>query len=221
MKVLFIGNSYTYYNELWNIVKDIYKTQGVDIEVDHHTIGGATLNQLFFEDVESKKIIEDKVNNNTYDYMIIQEQSVRPVVDTQLFFESVIKIDNICKEKNINLILYETWGRKEGCFVLDEIKRTSEQMGKELINAYSEIANKLNNKVSHVGKVFNYINKYHNDIELYTEDKSHPSYEGSLISAIVHYMTIENKTPIFTNNIFNVNEETLKLLVDIASKIIL
>ena len=70
MKVLFIGNSYTYYNELWNIVKDIYKTQGVDIEVDHHTIGGATLNQLFFEDVESKKIIEDKVNNNTYDYMI-------------------------------------------------------------------------------------------------------------------------------------------------------
>ena len=60
MKILFIGNSYTYYNDLWDIVKSIYKSQGQDIEVDHYTIGGATLKQLFFEDEESDPIIIPK-----------------------------------------------------------------------------------------------------------------------------------------------------------------
>ena len=221
MKILFIGNSYTYYNDLWDIVKSIYKTQGQDIKVDHYTIGGATLKQLFFEDEESKNIIEDKLNNNKYDYMFIQEQSVRPVIDTNLFIDAVVDINKICKEKNINLILYETWERKEGCFMLDEIKRTSTQMGKELIGAYTNAANIVNCKVSHVGKAFHYINEHHKEIELYFEDKSHPSYEGSLLAAIVHYITLEQKAPIFTTNIFKTTDETLKVLVEVASKIVL
>ena len=39
-QVLFIGNSYTYYNELWNLVKDLSEAAGKEIHVDEHTEGG-------------------------------------------------------------------------------------------------------------------------------------------------------------------------------------
>lgn len=42
-KVLFIGNSMTFYNNLWNVVQGIAKRNGHDIEVDSATNGGKTI----------------------------------------------------------------------------------------------------------------------------------------------------------------------------------
>ena len=41
-QVLFIGNSYTFFWELWNLVKNLSEAAGKTIDVDEHTEGGWT-----------------------------------------------------------------------------------------------------------------------------------------------------------------------------------
>src|SRR4051812_45886499 len=71
--VLFIGNSYTYVNNLPQIVADVASSMGDSLIYDSYAIGGYTLEQHFAD-----SNCTNKIKAGGWDYVILQEQSQLP-----------------------------------------------------------------------------------------------------------------------------------------------
>lgn len=201
MKVLFVGNSYTYFNELWTLFKGLAASGGYEVETDEVTPGGYFLEWHADDNNEYGAKVNGFLNENQYDVIFLQEQSVRPAKEPLAFYQSVrVLYEKIKKtQKNARVILYQTWGRRkdEDC-VLKENGWTNEQMTKLLKESYRAIAKELKLEVSPVGDAFFAL---HNDekysfIELYNPDKTHPSLEGSYLAAACHYAVVFGKSPV-------------------------
>lgn len=201
MKVLFIGNSYTYFNELWTLFKETAKCGGYQVETDQVTPGGWFLEWHADSKSEYGKIVDELLKNNRYDVVFLQEQSVRPAKEPALFYQAVKVLYQKIKNSNpdARIILYQTWGRRkdEDC-VLKENSWTNEEMTVLLKNAYLTVANELGIEVSPVGSAFFALHngEEYPQIELYDLDKTHPSLMGSYLAALCHYAVVFKKSPV-------------------------
>ena len=83
LKVLFIGNSYTSVNDLPAVVAGLAEAAGGrKIKADRHLVGGCTLEKH----VKDQKAI-DKIRSARWDVVVLQEHSLRPVIDRQSMHE--------------------------------------------------------------------------------------------------------------------------------------
>ncbi len=208
-RVLFLGNSYTYVNNLPQLCRDVALSAGDTLAVDVNANGGQTL-QGHFTDNNSIS----KINQANWDYVVLQEQSQRPSfsqsqVEVEVFpyargLDSMIKAANACTET----IFYMTWGRKNGdagnCAVWPPVC-TYSGMDSMLYLRYMAMANDNEALVSPVGQVWKYLRANHPLIELYQPDESHPSAEGSYAAACCFYAIIFQKNPLLITYDFNLN----------------
>ncbi len=210
MNILFIGNSYTYYNDLPTLVHGLANENGIDVDIDSLTVGGRRLYENLLPDDEKYAELLSLLAKKRYSVLVLQEQSYTPMTDYSAFKRGVEGlIDLVEPEKTV---LYATWGRKEGCPFLVERGLSSAEMTEKLGSAYGELAEIFGTYISRVGQCFAYISQNHPDIELYTEDMSHPSYYGSCVAALVHYKTIFGGLPEKTETL-KLDGETLKILI--------
>ena len=193
MKILFIGNSYIYYNDMPMLFSKLANENGRDVEVDSVTVGGRKLIQNLEHGDEHAKKISEFATKNQYDILILQEQSYFALIEPDEFERGVGELISLVAAKS-NL-LYATWGRKSGSELLEKYGWTSSQMGKLLDAAYCKAAEKYSARVSHVGLCFEEIFREHAQIELYNEDLSHPSYIGTCLGVISHYRAIFGELP--------------------------
>ena len=94
-EVLFVGNSYTFYNDLPNMVKQIALSFGDTLIYDQNTPGGATL-QMHSTNTQTLS----KISQQQWDNVIIQCQSQEPSfspsqVSNDVFPYAQILIDSI------------------------------------------------------------------------------------------------------------------------------
>ena len=188
MKVLFIGNSYTFVNDMNIIFEEICKSANKDVKTTLITRGGARLDGYSNHLTNSGMKVQEEIKKE-YDYVFLQEQSNLPVILKDKFHNSVRLLVSDIKKYQSEVILYETWGKKDGHEALDKYNLTRQEMEELLFNAYEEIGEELNLKVSKVGRVFKYMLD-NNLYDCYSTDKSHPSKIGSFVIALTHYKTI-------------------------------
>ncbi len=177
IKVLFIGNSYTYYNNLPQLIKDIALANNDTLIFDSNTPGGYTLFN-HFNDVNTTS----KIFANAWDYVVIQAQSQEPSfspsqVMQQTFpylkkLDSLIKLNNLCT----TTLLYETWGRKFGdasnCGNYPPVC-TYTGMQNRLRSSYKLFADSVNGVMSPVGEAFRKSISLNPNLDLYIQDQSH------------------------------------------------
>ena len=214
MKILFIGNSYTFFNDMPSILENLARENGEDVTVFSVTKGGRRLFQNLKEGDEWGEKIKALCEEHSFDILILQEQSYLPVVDEEKFIEGASALKNLVGPKRT--ILYSTWGRKEGCPLLDELKLTSEEMTDALAKAYGRCAEVIGAEISYVGLTFSKIRKETEDIELYATDLSHPSYDGSVAAALCLYKTALGKMPKSYNSI-STDSAFLTIIVNIIN----
>ena len=191
--ILFIGNSYTFFNDMPLIFKALCKENGKECEISSLTKGGRRLVENKTKNDEFSKKVRDTVLGKKYGAVILQDQSLIAVDDPDGFFEGVkYHLETVQAER---YILYATWGRKEGSDKLDERSLTSAKMNSIISMRYSSVASKLGCEVSPVGDIFEAIKNRYPELELYNDDKSHPSYLGSCASALIHYKTVFGAMP--------------------------
>lgn len=185
-EILFIGNSYTYYNDLpENLFAPAAKSIGYNINAKRITKGGWYLFNSASPDDEVGALVEAELNQKKYDYVVLQEQSTCPILNPKKFFDGVRKLVEKIRANGATPLLYVTWGRKDGSDTLTNNGLTNESMTYKLAAAYEAIADELGIDVAHVGLAFRNIDSdTKNDIELYFEDLSHPSYSGSYLAAL-------------------------------------
>lgn len=214
IKVLFIGNSFTYYSNIPNIFENICNSVGAKVVAESVTMGSHTLEKFADATDEYGSIVDQKLNaSNDYDVVVLQEQTTRPLTDYNKFLAGATslkqKID--ATQTNCQIYLYSTWGYKEAA---DARKITIPEMEGQIRTAYDNVARELGVKVSYSGAAFSKVYTEHPEINLYYyKDNKHPSYLGAYLSACVHAATILKVDPRATtylgSNTADSNDEVL------------
>lgn len=88
MRIFMLGNSLTYYNDMPKLLAD-----RTDAEVVAHTRGGARLAEHLDPELELGQKTLPALENETWDYVIMQEYSRGPILERGSFFKSV---DQLC-----------------------------------------------------------------------------------------------------------------------------
>lgn len=198
-RVFFIGNSYTYVNNLPQMTADIARSMGDSIFFDSSAPGGYT-----FQQHSTNAVTLEKIMNSNWDFVVLQEQSQLPSfpisqVETDVFpyahiLDSLINAYNPCAET----VFYMTWGRKNGdasnCASWPPVC-TYDGMDSLLNLRYRMMAESNHAILSPVGAVWNYIRQNHPSIELYSSDESHPSIAGTYAAACSFYTALFRKNP--------------------------
>ncbi len=203
LKVLFLGNSYTYVNNLPQMTAQIAASMGDTLIWDINAPGGQEISEHFFDPVSIGKI-----EQGGWDNVVLQCQSEETALPDGLvqvgvypyipMFDSVIKRHSPCAET----ILYMTWGRKNGdadmCSQYAPLWPyfcSYQQMDSIIRVRYTKMANDNKDVVSPVGAVRHYIRLHYPSIELYQSDESHPSVAGTYAAACSFYAALFGKDP--------------------------
>jgi hypothetical protein len=191
-RALFIGNSFTYYNNLEQIFKSIASDAGITIDAVRVAIGSSTL-EHFADPANSNgqqlaAVLEGQSN---FDYVILQEQSTRPINYPGRFLSAVRTLQNKINatQTHAEIYLYETWGYPANAGET-RYGGTVPAMEAMLRAAYADTGETLDIPVCWAGKAFTKVFEDYGEINLYQSDQTHPSYAGSYLSTCVHAMTI-------------------------------
>jgi len=224
LEALFLGNSYTYVNDLPGLIKQIALSHGDTLITDQNTPGGYTL-----QGHSTDAISLGKINSRPWDYVILQEQSQMPAFPpAQVALEVYPYADSLNKYIKANdtctqTVFYMTWGRKNGdasnCAFYPPIC-TYEGMQASLRESYLHMGQTLNAIVSPVGVVWKRVRNEGDSIELYSSDESHPSLAGSYMAACTFYATLFQKSALGSYVPSGLNPATALHLQQYASTIV-
>ena len=232
-RILFIGNSYTYYNEYPMLLKELAWYEGHHIDGVTYQHGGYSIKQHL-----ANKVAQETIELGGFDYAFLQDQSLSALlVDTE-FDQDVVgymgKMMDKVKESspNAKCIIEMTWGRKNGNDATKSKKWqpfvqaypqyfTSYEAMQEVITANAtKMATQLGAGLSPVGVAWAIVRRERPDIDLYVKDCYHPSYAGSYLAAAVGYLTIF-KEPFKADTPIRLNPEVAKYLRSVAERVVL
>ena len=223
--VLFLGNSYTSFNNLPQLVSDIANSMGDTVNFDSNTPGGATFNAH-----STNATTLSKISQNEWDFVVLQAQSQEPSfspgqVANDVYPYAQILIDSIAQNSSCTEpLFYMTWGRKYGdqqnCVAYPPIC-SYEGMQDRLRKSYLEMANTHNASVSPVGIAWKNAMALDSNIELYTTDNSHPSLLGSYLAACTFYSSIFKKSSVGSSSTAGIDSATAVFLQTVASSTVL
>ena len=219
--ILFIGNSYTYYEDMPTaIFQKIADAAGIEVKVTSVTKGAHTLAKMADPaDVYGAQVQRALTGGEPYDYVILQEQSLRPALESVgEFYQAVRNLAARIRDIGAKPILYATWGRKTGNAKLTENGWTNESMTWKLAAAYDAIGTELNIPVAHAGLAFYDVYTSAPAVELYSADGSHPSYAGSFLAANTILAKIFQIDPITVEYSGSLSAENAEILRSAASR---
>lgn len=219
-KILFIGNSFTFFNDMPNsIFKKICDASDISASIKAITCGGYRLCQFADPENEYGKQVYRAFETDKFHIVILQEQSRAPVIEFDSFFCGAESLVALAKNNGCDIYFYQTWGYKEGHNLLSVCGGTTAIMASKLKNSYYKVAEALNVLVSPVGDAFLDIHSNSN-INLYAPDLFHPSLEGSTLAALVLFSSIFKKEVTKINFDSNLEENVLHQLKKASEKIL-
>ncbi|MEC7525354.1 MAG: DUF4886 domain-containing protein [Myxococcota bacterium] len=194
MRVLFVGNSYTFGHEM---TEQVARLAGSDpgapaLEVERVAEGGATLKK-HFEETGARKRIEE----GEFTHVVLQEMSTGTLHDAEAYHVYVGCLGELAKSRKAELLLFQTWARKEG----HEIYRwrwsgkgpakMTKKVGKEVEAA----ATRLEARVVPVGEIWELTRQRHPELNLHDDDLHHSSPLGAHLTASVFYGALVGRDP--------------------------
>lgn len=228
INVLFLGNSYTYVNDLPHLISELTKETDNSIEYESVCPGGCTLFQHVDSNVSMGKIKEGK-----WDYVVLQEQSQLPSIDYyrhnamrpsyQTLYDSIMFYN-----PEATVVGYMTWGRRYGgqqCVNFGEGLYCSadfadfNHMQDTMTVAYCENAYYTDSWTAPVGEAWREAMTEDPNIVLFSSDNSHPSYEGSYLAACVFYAVFYQESPV-GRPFGDLTEETATMLQNVAHRVV-
>ncbi len=197
LRVLFIGNSYTYVNDLPGTIRALgAATPGFAIEVDSVVEPGARL-----WDHLDHTGARARIASRPWNIVVIQGQSLEPVTENRSFTTYAVPLANAVRDAGARTVWYETWARRagepfyRGAFEVNYGATTPDIMTSRLDGAYQALANANGGIVARAGIAWQRSLRDLPAINLYDPDGSHPSPEGTLLTACVMFQSITGHVP--------------------------
>lgn len=175
LRILFIGNSHTYYNDMPNMVARRFRDDGYDCEVTMLAHGGWFLDQHVQEPDVRYNILY-----GNYDYVVLQEHA-HPFGPIDRFYDAVRKLNEWIRQANAVPVIYMTWAREN-----------EEHLQEMMTSAHEKIAEEIDALIAPVGKYWWTYKRSWPDITMYAEDGAHASASGSDFAAKYIWDAITN-----------------------------
>lgn len=180
-RMLFIGNSYTFCNELPKMLEALVADAVGQpaLETKFTGQGGWTF-EKHWEHGEAAKFIEQ----GGWDDVVLQEQTRRPYEDTPKFREFATRFHELAQRHGAKTVLYLTWAPE------------AEPDKQALLNkTYGALARDLGAELVPSGPAFERALTQAQGIDLFVEDRRHPSAAGSYLSACCFYAWLRGESP--------------------------
>ena len=216
-RVLFIGNSYTFVNDLPNTFAKLAKSGGHKVEVGMSAQGGWSLT----DHVGSTETL-NLLNSTKWNFVVLQEQSEIPSVPQVRNQEMYPAARELVKKiKNIDAmpIFFITWAHRDG--MPENGMNNYESMQRQINYGYMEIAQELNAPIAPVGLAWSIAVKEHPELELWQGDGSHPTEQGTYLAACVFYAVIFHESPDGLTYRASLSRENAKIIQSVASHTVL
>ena len=181
LRVLFVGNSFTYYNEMPYVLQQMAAAAGArELEYELLAEGGYALKD-HLKSGQFLKLLRER----RWDFVVLQEQSALPVNDREEMFKAARLMDAEIQKKGAKTVFFETWAPK------GDVKTQS-----AISEAYAKLAKELRAMVAPAGAAWQLVLKKNPKLELYDPDGRHPNAAGSYLAACVLYATLYGKSPL-------------------------
>lgn len=193
LRVLFIGNSYTYVNDLPGRVHALAASSGIGtVEVDSVVQGGATLEAMTMTNAP------DRIAEGGWTHVVLQGQSVEPLLSPASFEAGAKALSDDAKSAGAAIVFYETWARQAGDAIYAEpfSGGTPEAMQAGLRAEYQKVADINGGAVAPAGDAWEQALAKHPSINLFAADGSHPSVAGTYLVACVFHAKLTGHSPV-------------------------
>jgi len=183
-RVLFVGNSYTYF---WNLHLQVQalsqQNEGSELLSRASTSGGVNLGQHWRgeRDLRSRALI----GSGEYDVVILQDHSRRAIDAPDSLMHYGKLMAQSAQENGAEVYFYVTWAREWDPYMQEPILET-----------YREVARQTNADIIPVGPAWERARALRPELELYDPDGSHPSPVGTYLIACVMYGALTGESPV-------------------------
>jgi hypothetical protein len=189
--VLFVGNSYTFVNDLPNMFAQLARSGGHTVETGMKAQGGWSL-----ADHVAASDVLDEMKSSNWDFVVLQEQSEIPAFQqsrTVGMYPAARTLVEQIRSSGATPVFFMTWAHRDGSpqYGLNSY----EDMQFQIDDGYLGIAAELNAPVAPVG--FAWLTALRQDpkLELWQADGSHPTQQGTYLAACVFYAAIFRQSP--------------------------
>jgi hypothetical protein len=220
LRLLFIGNSHTYYNNLPWLVDSLAMSAGRKAIVDMSTYGGWRLEQ---HRADSATVW--KVNHGPWDYVVLQEQSQIPTISYwrwNSMYPACWSFDTLIRANGAITALFVTWGWKNGGQMVYQscssiVFQDYFHMQDSVTASYEWIAQDIaRDTLVPVGRAWRLARTLDPLVDLWEPDNYHPTMRGSYLAACVFYTKFFRANPIGLPYTAGLNHEDAVWLQTIA-----
>ena len=175
MKVLFLGNSHTYFNDMPQIFANLCKERGKDVQVTMQAHPGVTYGWHLNQYTE----LRFAMIHGEYDYIVMQQAAHSPCPSKAETLADAKKIIALAKANGVTPLQVIPWAEKR-----DPAHQA------QMYDIFNTLCKWENIDSVNVGQVFEEVFVNHPDIDMYWFDGEHASPYGSYAFALSVYAAI-------------------------------
>ena len=112
LRVLMIGNSYTFYNRLPDALMALSRRTDCPLQVDSYTAGAMSL-RGFLDSPEHARA-RQMLASGDYDWVVLQDQSQTPADKPEETLNAVRRWAEMAKAQDTRVLLFLTWAHASG-----------------------------------------------------------------------------------------------------------
>lgn len=190
LRVLFLGNSLTYVNDLPSVVRDLgAATPGGAVEVDSVTVGSATLLSLW-----AGSAAQDRIAHGGFGAVVLQGQSAETIVDPTGFASGAILLAGAARDAGARPVWYSTWATGPSDPGDASLGATND-LTRRIEHQYELAASVNGGVVARVGAAWQLAQVEMPAVQLLGGDNLHPTPAGTLLAACVLHQALTGRTP--------------------------
>ena len=213
-RILFIGNSHTFVNDLPRMFAELVRCGGREVSVDSSARGGYTLEQHARD-----RQTQEKLDRAVWDFVVLQESirnlTVESMRNTQTV-PAVHALEEKIRSQGAQTVLVLMWAS-----IMAVDQDGLEQFAAEqaqVTAALRQLAEELDVLLAPVGPAWEESLRQRPALELWGSDNHHASPAGTYLMACILYATIYQQSPVGLSCNADLPEETVLFLQKVAEE---
>jgi hypothetical protein len=219
MKVLFVGNSFTYYNDYPAMFKQMAQAVNRPVLIQTHAPGGVSVGDTSQGTMAhmNNPALYALIRSNDWDYLVLQDNQGRFVYDYGVFpasskvIEGHLKIRDSLLYHNpcAHMLWFAGWGPKSG---YPPFSNTGTGLISRIYNNYRYLLDTAGQVIAPIGPAWQRIIANYPGIELWDADDVHPGPKGSFLTASVVFSSIFKSSPMHSSWMpsgFSISEDSI------------
>jgi len=219
IKVLFVGNSLTYWNDMPDMFRRLAREAGKKVYVEDASEPAASL-----EDHTHFESTLRKINKYNWDYVILQEGSARiafPSTQPELYpqYQALKEFIWQCYPLS-EVVLFLDWSPDDG-IMTTEGPLTFAEFQQLLHDGTRYLASQFGFMVAPIGWGWKQVYEERPDLVLIGSDTVHPSKAGSYLQACIYFATLFQESPVGLTYRHDVTAPNARYLQEVAAEVVL